>query len=365
MNNSSHSHAQSWVIGKCDVDSTESKIDVILYITIATLALLENATIFIGYLRYRALRTITNTFLVSLTTSDIMVALFSIPFSFGVFVCALRPPQDKGNIGDLIYLICDMFPSILSIYSLSIVAIDRMVAIATPYSYATYMTSRRAWMLVVLTWMLVFMLVSLILVLERRPFTLVIVVMSYVVPVTLMVLSYTVIGYIAKRHARAIVQWEKTGARLQKESRAFSDSNTPKESTPLAGTGCEHKASNALASSNSDGYHSKKRSRVHLWREIKSAMRLLLLVTIFITAWTPFMGLNVKLYMCPNCDIDIRLVKYFKLLHYGNSALNPVLFVLLNRRWRSAFARIWRVWIRKTRRDSVTSQTNLSNLRDW
>ena len=34
---------------------------------------------------------------------------------------------------------------------------------------------------------------------------------------------------------------------------------------------------------------------------------------------------------------NIRPVKYFKLLHYSNSALNPLLYILLNRSWKAAF----------------------------
>ena len=95
MNNTSNYDPHTWVIGTCNFDSIESRFDVFLYVIIASLALIENTTILAGYLRYRALRTITNTFLVSLTTSDIMVALFSIPYSFGVFMCALLPPTGE------------------------------------------------------------------------------------------------------------------------------------------------------------------------------------------------------------------------------------------------------------------------------
>ena len=165
-------------------------------------------------------------------------------------------------------------------------------------------------MAVCVVWVYVVGLVGSVLVLERRDFTLFIVIMSYVVPVTIMCVSYVIIGYVAIQHARQLNKWDSTGLRLHP-----NNSKTSGASTKSRGT----------------GGHS------YVSRELKAALRILLILAMFVGAWTPFMSLNIRHYVCASCSLDPSLLKYFKMLHYANSSLNPVLFIMLNPRWRTAF----------------------------
>ena len=365
MNNTTFDIFGIWNIKRCDFSGADSRFDAFVYISMAIIALFENITISACYFRYRPLRNATNFFLISLTASDVLVATLSIPFSFGVYLCQLRPPIDKRYIGDLIYLICDMLPSILSIYSLSLVALDRMLAVTNPYFYARHVTQRTAAIAVASVWLFVTFLVSLILIFERRQFTLFIVIMSYIFPVTVMLISYMIIGFVAKQHAKEITKWEKTGFRLKIDSRAFpynDDMSPSSEDAAKRFSLSVQKDLITLDFNIQDTREWIKQNRPkYLWRELKAAFRLLLLLGTFIVAWTPFMALNIEYYRCRGCHIDFTIVKYFKMLHYSNSAFNPLLFILLNKRWRVAFV----MALCRSKLSPRSSEAKINSLRDW
>lgn len=387
--------ASHWHLGRCDFTDVESKFDALIYIFIALIALVQNVIIAMCYYRYRSLKTITNLCLLSSTASDLLVSVFSIPFTFGVYLCQLRPPSiDKRSIGDFIYLFCDMLPSILSIYSLCLVAIDRLMAVTKPYVHQRHVTKQKAIIAIAVMWLSVIFMVSLILVLERQQFTLFIVFMSYIFPVTLMIVAYSVIGFVAMRHAKAITKWEETGTRLKKNSRAFTFSgdmhpssegkisvtSASSEGRKLSTVKTGRRPKVSRVSADNTGHlitvvelTEEREDREafiapispppnNLWREIKSTVRLLILLTVFIIAWTPFMTLNIQFYVCQGkCWIDGRLLKYFKMLHYSNSALNPMLYVLLSKRWRAALL----MMVCHPKASSRVSEMTLTSSRDW
>lgn len=369
----------------CTFESTLNKLDFFLYVFISLTAIIGNTIVFVCYFRYRILRNITNVFIISLSASDILVAVVSIPYSFGVFLCGVRPAKDHRKLGDLIYLVCDMLPSILSIYSLALVAIDRAIAIKKPFLHRRYFNRKTASISVGIMWIYTASLVSLIFAIEAGDFTLFIIFMSYVLPVLIMIVAYTVMGYVARKHATALNSLDRTANRLRGESyvsSSLSNNNSPEKISltvngeheyPLVSD--DRRRSNSIFSGRSvlarsvrgfSASYTKARtasigSLRCLKRELKAAVTLSLILSCFIVSWTPFMALNIENYRCPDCFISIDLVKYFKLLHYSNSAVNPILYILLNRRWRAAF----RMAICCKREKSHISEATHSELFGW
>ena len=347
MNNSSLKTPSSlWGIGKCDFSSDESRIDAFLFVAIAIASLFGNIVVFISYSRYRSLRSTTNVFLISLSASDLLVAIISIPLTFGVYLCQLRPSEDKRNVGDFIYLVCDMLPSIASIYSLTLVAVDKAIVVTHPFVHKEYINQRSAPIAVGIMWVYVASIISLILILSRPHFTLFIIVMAYIFPITIMIVSYMLMGYVAKKHAKAINAWERTSFRLHGDYKnsvvSNNETNILPENEVIVVPDDDQNDNN-----NEEDWHSRHRVKF-LWREVKAAVTLLLLLAVFVVAWTPFIAINIEYYRCPTCHIEFRLVKYFKMLHYSNSALNPILYVLLSKKWRAAFRMVLRIPQKKT-----------------
>ena len=360
MNNSNISTISGGTLGSCELQYGDvSKFDGAMFIAISALAIIGNVIVFICYARFRVLRTVTNVFMISLSASDLLVAVISIPFSFGVFVCGLSPDYDNKRIYSFIYLTCDMLPSILSIYSLMLVAVDRAIAISKPFSHGKYVTRKTAWISVAVTWNFVAALMGFLFIMTTEQYTLFIILMAYVVPVSIMILSYSIMGYVAKKHASELSELDKTMSRLRAETRNHLLHSESSNNNTMFGNDDSFKPLVVTYKHNL----TEPNTRVNKWisksirrfsspntkiktavtgvrirrRELKAAFTLSLILSCFILSWTPFIALNIEYYRCSTCYIDSRITKYFKLLHYSNSALNPILYVLLNKRWRAAF----------------------------
>lgn len=361
MNNSSY-YLHS---GYCDFSTPSQKLDAFLFTLISLLAIVGNIFIILVYKQQRVLRNTTNVFIISLSASDMFVGFLSIPYSFSVFLCGVLPTSHTG-MEHLLYKVCDMLPSILSIYSLSLVAIDRAIAVGLPFLHKQYVNQRSASISVVIVWFASFGVVILIFIMDAKQFTLLAILIAYVIPVTIMIVSYVIVGYVAKKHAKDINKLERTKSRFkmtysdspelsrvqERDNKALDSNDSTDSLIPASATGS---AVPSRRNSSRDVTEAtvvpvpfqwlptprySKRSCVNLsvrclWREIKAALKLSFILACFVASWTPFMALNIEHFLDPNCHIGMATVKYFKLLHYSNSALNPILYVLLNKTWKT------------------------------
>ncbi|XP_066914791.1 5-hydroxytryptamine receptor 1D-like [Clytia hemisphaerica] len=387
----------------CKMNDFMSQADACLFIFISLAAIIGNLIVFICYYKYRPLRRITNVYILSLSASDLLVASLSVPYTFVIFVCKLQPQIAESELQSMFYLVCDMVPSILSIYALALVAVDRAIAISKPFWHRKYVNNRRASIIVFLMWIYVFGLVSCVFIIAPSEFTLFIIMTAYVLPVAMMVFSYVLMGFVAKKHAKELSSLERTKTRLRAGSvcngsadNSISTNGTESPFlTPHSYRRVSDNGASPLMSNNrrmvtyqekhlGDRFQHRQyswfRSSVRrfsvanirnrsssivssvrvLKRELKAALTLSLILGCFILSWTPFIGLNIEYYRCSTCYIDPLLIKYFKMLHFTNSALNPVLFILLNKRWRSAFFIV--IMRRKNRRGlSITSEISTTS----
>ena len=66
---------------------------------------------------------------------------------------------------------------------------------------------------------------------------------------------------------------------------------------------------------------------------------------LFILCWLPFFLVTLLYKFCAECESfvsDMRVLMAIKMLHYGNSVLNPIIYAVRNQRFNSAFRRILR-----------------------
>ena len=77
-------------------------------------------------------------------------------------------------------------------------------------------------------------------------------------------------------------------------------------------------------------------------KELRAAKVVALIMGTFLFCWTPFISLVAMEGIKPYVEFDypLRFVVYAKALHFINSTLNPILYVVLNRVYRSAVMKI-------------------------
>eukprot|EP00794_Sanderia_malayensis_P018227 gene18227-20045_t len=347
----------------CKLVGDISYFDGTLLIIIQITALFGNCLFFIGLIKYPSLRNSTNILLCALATADIIVALGPMSMTFAVYVCSWGPRSQAG--GDIIskaYLFTDVWTGTVSIWCLAVIAIDRYFAIEWPFLHQRVMKPSLAVGAVVIVWMISAVMASIRLVstIPRRQQSLTNIMISFAVPLLIMLFCYINIAKTARRQMIRIAELNAAGKsiRMQDEADKSTTSNgiaviTEEQTSQQPSSESSEKNTNQQQQQQQGGSKISRLRRGTLGvyrkvrsvgKELKAAKMLAVVMGAFIVTWTPFMSLIIISYMyCsppqPKCYemLTLELSKYLKFLHYFSSALNPCLYVLLNKKWREAF----------------------------
>lgn len=299
--------------------------------------LVGNALVCLAVLRFRHLRTkVTNWFVLSLAISDLCVALLVMPWRavtevaggiwiFGSHFCDT-------------WVAFDIMCSTASILHLCIISLDRYWAIASPFRYERRMTQRLACTMIAVAWVLSILIsfvpvqlhwhkakdmrypgswlpgtprcdVSL-----NRTYAITSSLISFYIPVAIMIITYTRIYRIAQAQIRRISTLERAGGQWPAHS---------KEPT------------SSLRSS--------------LRKETKVLQTLSIIMGVFVCCWLPFFLLNCLLPFCQRelesnregqspC-IDQTTFNIFVWFGWANSSVNPVIYAF-NADFRRAFSNL-------------------------
>ena len=123
----------------------------IFLIIVIIISILGNILVCFTILTYQNLReNPTNLFLVSLAISDMMFAVFVLPFHIDMILhdrrfCFSTPTCEM-------FIIMDLISVPASITTLLVIAIDRFICIMTPFTYHKLMSRKRALVLIGLVW---------------------------------------------------------------------------------------------------------------------------------------------------------------------------------------------------------------------
>ncbi|XP_028921757.1 D(1B) dopamine receptor-like, partial [Ornithorhynchus anatinus] len=303
--------------------------------------LLGNALVCAAVLRFRHLRSkVTNVFVFSLAVSDLLVALLVMPWRAAAQAAGYWP---FGAFCD-VWVAFDITCSTASILHLCLISLDRYWAISSPFRYERRMTRAAALATIGVAWLLS-LLISFIPVRLRwhragerlrpaggegangtvraencdaslnRTYAVSSSLVSFYIPVVVMVVTYGRIYRIAHHQLRRISALERAGGLGR--GGAFG--------APLPTT---------LSS-----------PRSSLRKETKVLKTLSVIVGVFVGCWLPFFVLNCLVPFCPlgpagrpPC-VSETTFSVFVWCGWANSALNPVVYAF-NGEFRRAFASV-------------------------
>ena len=115
----------------------------------AVLATCGNSLVILLFVRYKALRTVTNYHVISLAVADLLVGVIGIPSALATSIGLPYNFQACLLMNSLLMMLCTS--SILALVS---VTVDRMWAIMWPFTYPTRMTHKNSLVIICLSWVL-------------------------------------------------------------------------------------------------------------------------------------------------------------------------------------------------------------------
>ncbi|XP_053936748.1 gastrin/cholecystokinin type B receptor [Cuculus canorus] len=328
-------------------------VRVLLYAVIFVLSLCGNALVVAVLLLNRRLRTVTNSFLLSLALSDLMLALCCMPFTlipnlmgtfvFGEVVCKLMAYLMGVSVS-------------VSTFSLVAIAIERYSAICKPLQSRSWQTRSHACRVIAGTWLLsaLLMLPYAVYSTTRPPGTqcshhwpsdrvrqawyILLLLILFFIPGVVMIVAY---GLISRELYR--------GIRFELDIKGDPGAQRSVSAEPPCddGDGCYLQAwrpgGSALALRALGAQQDRARinsSEAKLVAKRRVIRMLVVIVAMFFLCWLPVFTANTWKAFSPAAAqraLSGAPISFIHLLSYTSACANPLIYCFMNRRFRAAF----------------------------
>uniref|UniRef100_A0A8C4WNQ3 Gastrin/cholecystokinin type B receptor n=1 Tax=Eptatretus burgeri TaxID=7764 RepID=A0A8C4WNQ3_EPTBU len=392
-NGSTDSNSQknsSHCIGLAPTHDLDRTLRIVLYLLIFITSIVGNTIILIVLGCNRHLRTVTNTFLLSLAVSDLLLALFCMPFNlipsllkdfiFGWFICRSAAYLMGISVS-------------VSTFSLVAISLERYGAICAPLRSRSWQTRSHASRVVCATWILsLALMVPYGLYSQLLPFSkddgstghkcrmqwpsctmqrvwpLFLLIVLFFLPGVIMLLAYSLISWELYRGIRFDTALRRQTQEIHRSMlRTGGTSNNYRQDTFSSNSGNADNLSSpdmnkkqldksivelndlnrtvSEASSTRtrlESQQSRARSTVSETNLLAKKRIIRMLATIVVTyflCWTPLYSVNVWRVFdrrSAHCALSGTPILLIKLLCYTSSAVNPIIYCFMNRRFRNA-----------------------------
>ena len=286
-----------------------------LYITVI---LFGNTLTIVAVIKEDSLRKVGNSFIVYLAVTDILMAVFNVP----PFTINSMTHVSFGHILCIIFASNDIIFCTASILNITMISIDRYIAITDPLRYATHMTTKVAGDLICCVWIISVLIAYLPIIANEilttpyiyianracwfflsNPAILVYVILSWFVPTMMMLSAYGMIFRVARKQEVRISNLGNISSNLNNGNNLFQPTS--------------------------------------LRRSHKAAKTLGLVIGIFLVCWMPNYTCIFLTYVSANTGIsNSPLWEIVPWLAYSNSMFNPVIYAVCNKSFRKAFKKI-------------------------
>ncbi len=322
----------------------------VLFLLIVS-TLLGNMLVCAAVVRFRHLRSkVTNFFVISLAVSDLFVAVLVMPWE------AITEVTGTWLFGRFcgVWIAFDIMCSTASILNLCIISVDRYWAIASPFKYEQKMTHRVAFVMIGVAWTLSILISFIPVQLNwhkaqtksytpltgfsgssglnatsyripencdsslNRTYAISTSLISFYIPVAIMVATYTQIYRIAHRQIRRISALERAAESAKNRHDSMGGGSSIAES--------------------------ESSFKMTFKRETKVLKTLSVIMGVFVCCWLPFFILNCMVPFCEQSSggeafpcISPTTFDVFVWFGWANSSLNPIIYAF-NADFRKAFS---------------------------
>ena len=250
----------------------------------AIAAIFGNILVLASFFMSSNLRHHVTFFVAGLAVADVLVGLLSIPMWMYILYLAWKGNNISGNTKiTIIYDVLDVFAALNSIFHLTAVSIERYIATVYPWKHRRA-TQRMYHVLLLGIWIASALVSSSFFLPVSKPvidFRFYLINILFVIPLLIMSVSYTGI-------------WFKAKTRLRKAP----------DTT------------------------------------LKMSFTLLIVIGLFYVAWLPFFVVRAVLHFCKHYCVSWRIFYFSKLLHFSNSAINPLVYGLRIPEYRYTFYKL-------------------------
>ncbi|XP_022097704.1 octopamine receptor-like [Acanthaster planci] len=338
--------------------------------------ILGNVLVCVAVIQFRNLRTVANSYVVSLAVADVLVCTAVMPLALYLELTGgmwfLPGPLCK------VWGAMDIMLSTSSILHLCTISIDRFNAITKPIEYVTRRTAKMAFGRMAIVWVLS-ALVSVpafalfqkendacILVDSTNAYAWCSSSISFYIPCVVILIVYFKIYSAAKRRARRVINptplsTVSANPRLQ-QSASQSSFQDGGQSDRLSSSAIEGAPDSAMPGQPVSrgiplqgvvpvaamlSIRAKAHCRISLAQERKAARTIAIVVGAFIVCWLPFFILHsIFNPVCTSwpeglsCEAVPTLYRIFTWVGWCNSSLNPIIYTIFNREFRQAFKKL-------------------------
>ncbi|NXK33331.1 5HT2A protein, partial [Piprites chloris] len=314
----------------------------LLTVIVIVLTIAGNILVIMAVSLEKKLQNATNYFLMSLAIADMLLGFLVMPVSMLTILYGYTWPLPTKLCAIWIYL--DVLFSTASIMHLCAISLDRYIAIRNPIHHSRFNSRTKAFAKIIAVWTIsvgismpipvfglqdkskVFKNCSCLLADEN--FVLVGSFVAFFIPLTIMVVTYFLTIKSLQKEAMLCVN--DIGPKTKFASFSF---------LPQSSLSSEKLFQRSL---NRDMGTSGRRTMQSISNEQKASKVLGIVFFLFVVMWCPFFITNVMAVVCKeSCNEKVigGLLNIFVWIGYLSSAVNPLVYTLFNKTYRSAFSR--------------------------